>query len=208
MNRLELTGVGKRFHRHWIFRKVDFSMAGGDQVLLCGDNGAGKSTLMRIIAGQLTPTEGQVRLTIAGKEIDPELWYRHIAWSGPYIELYGDLSLGEAIALHARFRDMLVPQAQVAGILQLEQHGHKALKHFSSGMLHRVKVGLTILTRAPILLLDEATTNMDEANSRLVMDLMREHLGDRMLLFASNRQEEFGLFQKRLDLSEFVGKGK
>jgi ABC-type multidrug transport system ATPase subunit len=85
-------------------------------------------------------------------------------------------------------------------LLQLEDHAGKLLKHFSSGMLHRVKVGLAILTRSRFLLLDEATTNMDEKNSKLVLALMDRYLDGRGLVYASNRVEEFGRFGRRVEL--------
>ena len=49
-------------------------------------------------------------------------------------------------------------------------------------------------------LLDEATTNMDEANSKLVLDLMDHYIGDRLLIFASNRPEEFGRFARKIEM--------
>jgi ABC-type multidrug transport system ATPase subunit len=172
MTKFEVHGLGKRFFRHWVFRNLEFSIQEGERVLLCGDNGSGKSTLMRILSGQLTPSEGTLQLFVDGKEIDPELYYRHLSWSGPYMELYTDLTLKEAIELHASFRPMLAAPKEVLKLLQLEDHVNKLLKHFSSGMLHRVKVGLAILTKSRLLLLDEATTNMDAGNSQLVVDLM------------------------------------
>jgi ABC-type multidrug transport system ATPase subunit len=208
MTKLEVIGLGRRFNRHWIFRKLDLELLAGERVLLCGDNGSGKSTLMRMLAGQLTPSEGSIKLWIDGKEIDAENYYQHLSWSGPYMELYTDLTLSEAIQLHASFRPMLVSAGEVLQLLQLTDHASKLLKHFSSGMLHRVKVGLAILTRSRLLLLDEATTNMDEANSRLATDLMMHYLDGRMLLYASNRPEEFALFERRLELNDYTSKTK
>jgi ABC-type multidrug transport system ATPase subunit len=208
MTKLEVTGLGRRFNRHWIFRKLDFELHEGQRLLLCGDNGSGKSTLMRMLAGQLTPSEGTIALWIDGKEIDSENYYQHLSWSGPYMELYTDLTLSEAIQLHASFRPMLASAPEILELLQLTDHASKLLKHFSSGMLHRVKVGLAILTRSRLLLLDEATTNMDEANSRLATDLMMNYLDGRMLLYASNRPEEFNLFEQRIELNDFVSKAK
>ncbi len=200
MTKFEVHGLGKRFFRHWVFRNLEFSIQEGERVLLCGDNGSGKSTLMRILSGQLTPSEGTLQLFVDGKEIDPELYYRHLSWSGPYMELYTDLTLKEAIELHASFRPMLAAPKEVLKLLQLEDHVNKLLKHFSSGMLHRVKVGLAILTKSRLLLLDEATTNMDAGNSQLVVDLMDRFLDGRMLIYASNKPEEFGLFERRVEM--------
>ncbi len=207
MTKLELSGVGRRFNRHWIFRKLDLQLSLGDRILLCGDNGSGKSTLMRMLAGQLSPTEGDLTLSVDGKKIDPEYYYQHLSWSGPYMELYNDLTLREAIKMHGNFRPMLANATETLKLLQLQDHADKMLKHFSSGMLHRVKVGLAILTKSKMLLLDEATTNMDETNSKLVTNLMLEYLDGRLLVYASNRPEEFALFERKLDLNLYAGRG-
>lgn len=208
MTKLNIQGLGKKFYRNWVFRNIDFEFSKGDQVLLTGDNGAGKSTLMRILAGQLAPSEGKLTLEIRGKSVDYEHFYKYISWSGPYIDLYTELTLKETIQMHHSLKPLMVSVQDVAKMLQLEAHSDKLLKHFSSGMLHRVKVGLGILSKSEILLLDEATTNMDEANSRLVLNLMDQYLDDRILIFASNKPEEFSRFQKKLELDEFVVKRK
>lgn len=200
MFELKAQGLGKKFYRHWVFRDIDLTLHTGDRLLVTGANGAGKSTLIRVLAGQLTPTTGTLQLTQDGKAIDPEVAHRVLSWSGPYMDLYPELTLREAVAMHFRFRDSLLPPAEVTRLLRLEAHTDKQLRHFSSGMLQRVKVGLAIFTRAPLLLLDEATATMDESNARYIYDLTHAHLADRILIYASNNAVEFERFERRLEL--------
>ncbi len=200
MVRLEGEHIGKRFHRQWIFRKVNLSLQSGDRLLLTGSNGSGKSTLLRILAGQLTPTEGKIRLLLHDKPVDPELWYRYLSWSGPYMDLYPELTLYEAIRLHQRFRPGYIGADDIISHLQLTPHRDKELRNFSSGMLHRVKVGLALFSKSQILILDEATTNMDRKNSELIWKLTQEFQQGRLLIWASNREDEFDWFEMALDL--------
>jgi len=58
----DLAGVGKRFGNRWVLRGVDHRLAPGARVGLVGPNGAGKTTLLRLMAGQLRPDEGEVRI--------------------------------------------------------------------------------------------------------------------------------------------------
>ena len=197
---LEGTEIGQRFHKQWVFRNVNFTLNSGDRLLLTGANGSGKSTLFRILAGQLSPTKGEISLRQDGKKIEPGKWFRHISWSGPYMDLYPELKLSEAIKMHFNFRTPLLKITEVLERLRLTEHQDKELRHFSSGMLHRVKVGLALFSDSQILLLDEATTNMDEENSNLIWDLAREFQNDRILVWASNRTKEFDWFEMRLDL--------
>jgi ATP-binding cassette subfamily F protein 3 len=59
---VELDGLGHAFDAHWLFRGVDLTLQHGERIVLLGPNGSGKTTLLRIIAGELEPAAGSVRL--------------------------------------------------------------------------------------------------------------------------------------------------
>jgi len=197
---LQADGIGQRFHKHWIFKNISFSLATGDRLLITGSNGSGKSTLFRILAGQLTPSKGKIAYTKDGKSLDPGQWFKLISWSGPYMDLYPELTLKEAFRLHFNFRKPLLPMAEMLERLDLTAHASKELRHFSSGMLHRVKVGLALFSASEVLLLDEASTNMDAHYGQLVWELAKEFQQDRILIWASNQTTEFDWFEMRLTL--------
>lgn len=193
--------IGKKFYRHWIFRDISFHLEQGQTLLLTGPNGSGKSTLIRIIAGQLSPSRGDIILKDQGKQLPYEDFYKLVSWAAPYIELYPDLTLREMVKLHFQFKKCLLPSGdEVIKQLRLQGHENKILRHFSSGMMHRVKVGLAVFSQSKILILDEATTNMDQNNSDYVFELLDQHQGERILIFASNNQAEFDRFDHRLEL--------
>jgi ABC-2 type transport system ATP-binding protein len=61
-NALSAHGISKRYGRRWILRDVSFALSPGSLVGIVGENGAGKTTLLRILAGELRPGAGGVRL--------------------------------------------------------------------------------------------------------------------------------------------------
>lgn len=199
---IELQGIGKKFYGRWLFRNLNQQLKAGDRIALVGSNGSGKSTLLRIIAGQMQASEGKLSYVSEGKKIDPELFFRQISWSGPYVELYQDLSFAEHLRLHFRFRKCLLgSEEEVIERLQLGPHRDKKLRFYSSGMLQRAKVGLALFTQSEVLMLDEPTSNMDRDNARRILGLLESHLGDRIFILASNMEREFGSFSNILRLS-------
>ena len=71
MNKISLENLGRRFNRDWIFRGINYQFT-PDCYALLGHNGSGKSTLLHLISGQLTPSEGIVRLEINDHPVSPE----------------------------------------------------------------------------------------------------------------------------------------
>jgi ABC-type multidrug transport system ATPase subunit len=199
---LHVESVSKKYHRSWVFRDLSFTLSEGQSIILTGPNGSGKSTLLRILAGRESPTQGKVTLTLQGRQVPRDEWYRHLSWAGPWLDLYPDLTLAEMAKLHFSLRTCLLPggAAGVIEALSLGQHSDKPLRVFSSGMLHRVKVGFALFSDSSLLLLDEATANLDPENAAFIFQLIREYQKERMLIFATNAADEFDRFGTRLHL--------
>ncbi len=197
-----LQDIGKKFYGRWLFREIQQDLKAGERLALVGSNGSGKSTLLRIIAGQMNPSEGRVIYQLNGKKLNAEHFFQHLSWSGPYIELYQDLTFAEHLRLHFRFKKCLFDQAEeIIDLLHLRPHKDKKLRFYSSGMQQRAKVGLALFTQSRLLLLDEPTSNMDSENASRMLELIETHLGDRILVLASNMEREFHTFEKVLRLN-------
>lgn len=199
---VSLQDIGKKFYGRWLFREIKQELKSGERLALVGSNGSGKSTLLRIIAGQMNPSEGRVIYHFQDKKINGEQFFQHLSWSGPYIDLYQDLTFEEHLKLHFRFKKCLLDQPEeIIDILNLRPHKDKKLRFYSSGMQQRAKVGLALFTQSNLLLLDEPTSNMDADNAKLMLDLIETHLGDRILVLASNMEREFHTFEQVLRLN-------
>ncbi len=202
MMAIEARGLGHQFNQHWVFRNLAFSIPAGGSLAILGANGAGKSTLVKLIAGQLTHTEGTLAHTVAGKTIEAENLYRHLSWCAPYIEAYPALTVQESFALHFRFKACLLSgAAECLDMLQLTAHARKPLHQLSSGLLQRVYLGLALFSQSALLLLDEPTSHMDEANAAFALALVTAHRAGRTLVLASNMEREYEHFHERLPLS-------
>ncbi len=202
---IALTQAGKRFGYEWIFRGLTYRFESGTSYALTGPNGAGKSTLMKVLSGHLSLSKGDIRFEENGQQVAPDAVYRWISMAAPYIELIEELTLSELVHFHARmrpFRNGIAPE-QVLDMLQLKGARHKAIRFFSSGMKQRLKLALAICTEAPILLLDEPTTNLDTAGARWFAELLEAHSVGRIVVVASNVPDDLRLCTQSLSILDY-----
>ncbi len=201
---IRLTDIAKHFGREVVFRDVTLVLPPGSRTAIQGPNGSGKSTLLQTIAGALIPTKGTVEHTLNGMVLPPDEVYRHVAIAAPYLGLYEELSLEQAITFHGRFKPLRagIDVQELARIAYLEAALHKPVQHFSSGMKQRLKLALAILSDTPLLLLDEPTSNLDAEAIAWFGDLLEREVRDRTLVVASNRQAaEVALCKAEVEMS-------
>jgi len=186
--KIELRQVGKRYRREWILRGIDYTFLPGGRYAITGPNGSGKSTLLRILSGHLTPSKGQVLFSHQEQHIKVEAVYAHLAFAAPYIELIEEFSLLECLEFHQKFRPLLagLDTTELLNLLGLKRATHLPVAHFSSGMKQRLKLALACCSQADYILLDEPTTNLDDKGADWYQMLLRDFVGDRLLLIASN----------------------
>lgn len=202
---IRLDSVSMRFRFQWVFRNLSIDFRPGNTYALVGRNGAGKSTLVRILSGHLTPSRGKVLFeSSAGHRIPPESVYRHISMTGPYMELIEEFTLVEAIRFHRRFKPFWDPlrDTDVLDLLELPKSSNKKeVRFFSSGMKQRLKLGLAILSQSDALFVDEPSTNLDRNATKWYHQLIHQFAGNRLLVVASNVEEDYSYCQHQIDVS-------
>ncbi len=187
-----MTSGGRRFNRDWIFRGLNTELTPGTHTLIVGPNGSGKSTLLQSLSGFLELSEGQVHYTIDEGAVSPNESYRHLAVCAPYLELFDDLTLAESVRFQSRFRPFQkgMTPAQVIEICELSAHADKPVRNFSSGMKQRLKLALTILADASLVLLDEPTSNLDRQAIQWYRNLLSAHADQRTIVVSSNHNPD------------------
>lgn len=190
--KIELQQLGRRFGRDWIFRKINLELAAGSHSIIVGNNGSGKSTLLQLLSGFLSPSEGASIWSSANGPIVREQLYLHVSIAAPYLDVFEDLSLREMVAFQDRFRPWAqqLSQQEVIDKMELSQHADKTIRHFSSGMRQRVKLGLAIMTNSDLLCLDEPTSNLDSNAVQWYRNLLSEFAGQRTLIISTNDVKE------------------
>ena len=151
------------------------------------------------------PSEGHIEYRLDGHSLDPQEVYTHLSMAAPYMELFENLSLNESVDMHGRFKKWTdgLSSSDIPALLGLEGHAHKSLNEFSSGMKQRVKLGLAILSKVSLTLLDEPTSNLDKAGRKWYRDLVDGYGKEKTLVVCSNHQEEeYDFCDKIMDLAQ------
>ncbi len=184
---VRVQGLHKRFGYHWVLRGLDWQVEPGETVVLLGPNGAGKTTLLRVLA-TLTRFQGG-RVEVVGAALPKEATQarQRIGYLGHAPFLYPDLSAEQNLRFYARLYQ--VPHAEERLSHLLAQVGLAArrrdpVRTFSRGMQQRLALARVLLTRPPLLLLDEPFTGLDQDGARMLSRILAElqHQGHTLVL--------------------------
>lgn len=190
--KIELSDVGKKYGRLWIFKGIASSFESNSIYGLIGFNGSGKSTLLQIISGYITPNKGAVHFfDEENQEVKMEDRYKSIAIAAPYLDLLEEFTVVESIELHTKFKALksAVSTKTLLQEIDLEKHKDKLLSQLSSGMRQRLKLALAIYSDTPVLLLDEPCANLDKRWSDWFNTALAANAQDRIVIICTNSQE-------------------
>lgn len=200
---ITLNKSGKKYHREWIFRNLDIQLESRSKWVILGPNGSGKSTLLQIISGAIGLTEGEVIYQLNNQLISSENVFKSVSFCAPYLELIEEFTLQEIIDFHFNFKKVKngLSKTEVLELSGLQSKKNSVFKYFSSGMKQRIKLTLAILSDTEILLLDEPCSNLDSNAVDWFQKLVSQFAMDRMIIVASNNQEnEFSFCDRRISM--------
>lgn len=194
MPSLVVEEVGHRYGSLLLFRRLSFTLTGGESLAVTGANGAGKSTLLRILSGVLNPKAGTVTLTVDGDPIGEEAHPLRAGLVAPALGLYGALTARENVAFLADARRLADAEARIESVLSrvgIADRADDPVSTFSSGMRQRVKYAAALLADPPLLLLDEPAANLDAPGREMVTSVIDDQQANGgMVVVATNRADE------------------
>jgi len=203
--KINLTKLGKRYNRDWIFRNLDFQFDAGKHYAITGPNGSGKSTLLQIISGSSIFNEGNIFYFENGKPLDGEKVFQKISYAAPYLDVVEEMTLTEFFSFHHNMKGWLpgLDTKKVIFLSALQGAAHKQIRYFSSGMKQRVKLAQAIFSNVPMVLLDEPLTNLDEEGVSLYHDLIEKYCQNRLLIISSNDKKEYSFCKEIVDMRNY-----
>ncbi len=169
MAAVELRGLTKRFGTTAVVDGVSLSIAHGQLVCLLGPSGCGKTTTLRLVAGFLEPTEGEIAVgqrvvSAPGRTLEPQ--QRNMSMIFQSYALWPHMTVFENVAYGLRLRRMAedVIRRKVGAMLQttrLEAFASRYPADLSGGQQQRVALARALVVEPETLLLDEPLSNLD-----------------------------------------------
>jgi ABC-type multidrug transport system ATPase subunit len=192
--------IGKKFSKEWIFRNLSFHLKNNQSLAITGANGSGKSTLLQILAGAITPSEGQVDYIKGKLSIAPEHFYQSISLATPYLELVEEMTIYELAEFHQCFKSFSdnISTPEFLSKIMLGHAANKEIRYLSSGMKQRVKLGLALFSDTAVLMLDEPTTNLDTKGTDWYLEEINKLLGKKIIIICSNQRHEYDFCEETI----------
>jgi len=172
-------GLVKNFGAQRAVDHVDLEIRQGQVFGVLGPNGAGKTTMLKMLA-TLLPIDGG-RGEIFGHDVrrEPHLVRQLLGVTGQYASVDENLTATENLLLFARLQGIPKPKARSTAATLLEQFdlteaASKPISRFSGGMRRRLDLAASLITRPPLIFLDEPTTGLDPRTRGQMWDTIRD----------------------------------
>nr|XP_038021302.1 LOW QUALITY PROTEIN: ATP-binding cassette sub-family A member 10-like [Anas platyrhynchos] len=160
-------------------KNISFCVNKGEVLGLLGPNGAGKSTAIKMIAGETTPTAGQVLLR--RREGATCCLQDHLGHCPQEDPLWPDLTVHQHLQVYAavkgvRKEDTAAAVNRIVNALELQDYLKKSARKLSAGITRKLCFAMCMLGNPAVLLLDEPSTGMDPKGQRCVWKMIRAAL--------------------------------
>ena len=193
---LQATGLRKTFGDLQAVAGVDLRVAPKETYGLLGPNGAGKTTAISMVAGLLDPDAGEV--VVAGQRVTTRAVRAReaIGLVPQELAIYPDLSARENLEFFGRLygitgRALRDRVAEVLDVIGLTDRAGDQTHTYSGGMQRRLNIGIGLLHRPALLILDEPTVGVDPQSRNAILTSVEQLASEGMaVLYTTHYMEE------------------
>jgi ABC-2 type transport system ATP-binding protein len=173
---IEVAGLRKTYGDFAAVVDSDFSVAEGEVFGIVGPNGAGKTTTLKVLAGLVDPTEGEVE--VAGFPSDDPEMRRRLGFLPEESPLYEEMTPLSYLEFFADLYDVpsdVADERIAAALDRLElDHRERRLGDMSKGMKRKVAIARSLVNDPDVLVYDEPASGLDPVTTNSVLEFTRE----------------------------------
>jgi ATP-binding cassette subfamily B protein len=191
---LYFKNVSFKYKEKEALKNLSFKIPLGKWTSIIGEIGSGKTTIAYLILKFLKPDKGDILLDeISINDIDDELWYENVSYAGQFPVLF-NFGIEENILMGKGKNDSFY---EIVKIFKIEEILKKDLKNkgeisekLSGGEKQKICIARAIFKDSPIIILDEATSNMDIDTEREIVEKLKEiqKNKNKTIIFISHRK--------------------
>lgn len=188
---IELRGIVKKFSVSAVVDDVSFVVKPGEVLGYLGPNGAGKTTTIRMLAGLLQPTRGEI--LFEGRPIGAYIhaFKKRLGYVPEQSEIYPHLTAYDFLTMVGRLRSL--PERALKAkardflrIFDLDGDMHAPISAYSKGMRQKVLIAAALLHDPDVLLLDEPLSGLDVTTGLILRDLIKRLAGEGKIIIYSS----------------------
>ena len=189
---LELRAVTKRYRGIPAVEDVSFTAAAGEITGYLGPNGSGKSTTLKMIAGLISPTAGEILFAGEPVKRDPMAHRQRLGYVPEDAQIYGHLTGAEYLEMVGQLRQMETRalSRKIDGFLRLfslYDDRFVQISSYSKGMRQKVLIAAALLHNPELVLLDEPFSGLDVNSALILRNLIGELAASgKTVLFSSH----------------------
>jgi ABC-2 type transport system ATP-binding protein len=177
------TGLVKTFGSFKAVDGIDLEVRQGEIFGVLGPNGAGKTTMLKMLATLLPIDGGSAEIFGIDVAKDPHRIRQLLGVTGQYASVDENLTASENLWLFGRLqgvssKESKATASRLLGQFDLEEAADKPISQFSGGMRRRLDLAASLITRPPLIFLDEPTTGLDPRTRGQMWDTIRGLVAD------------------------------
>ena len=209
MSAVSLTQIVKRFGNFTAVHPMSLDIAEGSFVTLLGPSGCGKTTTLRMIAGLLDPSEGEI--AIKGKRVnDVPIHKRNLGLVFQNYALFPHKTVADNVAFGLNYRntskqDVKRKVAEALDLVQLPDLGARYPKELSGGQQQRIALARAIVIEPDVLLLDEPLSALDanlREDMRVELKRIQQRIGVTTVFVTHDQTEALAMSDQIIVMSE------
>lgn len=172
---IEMQDLHKDFGQIYAVQGIDLQVEAGEILSLLGPNGAGKTTVISMLCGLLEPTKGDVLVMGHSIRREPQAVKSSIGLVPQEVAIYPNLSARENLRFWGRMyglkgQELALRVDEVLELVGLTDRAKGRTSKFSGGMKRRLNIGIALLHRPAVIVMDEPTVGIDPQTRRAILD--------------------------------------